>query len=302
MDSTAETDLLSAPFAPDLCAAEDLLESSVLLARVAQFQCRRCLYLTPSGTLIDRRRRCPHCKQAGERRLFPSPALLGACDLVRSVFVTAQRQRAYQHRAGARAFRRRFPGAPADSAIAALAGRVQAAASGEPGAEMPSVLLLEITRELGLPHEAAAQAAYGQLLLFSDSVRTDGLVVLLADAVLQGLVREVLIARLLAAGLSEAAATTRLAGVQGLTALERAFAEITRRSLRGELDDAAEGPFAADWWTLHARSTAGAGQPITAAEAETAFRLVAESAAVIAALANAVVVGQKPFHPRRARG
>ncbi len=297
MDACADALLALSVVAATDGDAEALLESHELLPRLVQFQCPRCLYLTAEAALIDTRRRCPHCKRCGERRLFPPPSLLSICDLVRAAYAAAVRQGGDRCRGFAGAFGRRFGCALSDAALLALARRVQAAAGGTVDGLLPSAMLEEVGQTLGIADEKEAQAAYGQLLLFSDSAPAGFVVVLLADAALRGLVREVLFARLLANGMSHEQATARLSAANDLPALERAFAEIARRPLREALERVAEGSFARDWWTLQAR----AGEPIGLAEAETAFRLVAESATVIAALANAVIVGQKPYHPRRVR-
>ncbi|HLZ70782.1 MAG TPA: hypothetical protein VKV26_12845 [Dehalococcoidia bacterium] len=303
MDAYADALLAASAVAGTRQSAQAGPESQALLPRLVQFQCPRCLYLTPEESLIDCRRRCPHCKQPGERRLFPPPALLALCDLLRAVYASAARQGDHG-RGFARAFRRRFRCSLSDAELLTLAGRVQASAAGGEGAPSQAELLDEVRHCLGLADEGEVRAAYGQLLLFSDTSPTGILVVLLADAVLQGMVREVLSARLLGGGMSREQATLRLSAVSDLSSLEHAFATITRRPLRQELSRVAETSFAQDWWALHARvtaATAGTGTPIRAAEAETAFRLVSESAVVISALANAVVVGKKPFHRRRPR-
>lgn len=157
-----------------------------------------------------------------------------------------------------------------------------------------------VAEALSLPDEEELQAAYGRLLLFGGRSQLDAAVVMLACAILRDLVREVLAARLTATGVDAAEAAARLAAATDLAALERLFAEITRRSLRDELEQRTDGDFAAAWWRLS--EGLHRGTPETSpADADTAFRLVAESAAPIAELANAVVAGRKQFHPRRPR-
>ncbi|HZQ35290.1 MAG TPA: hypothetical protein VFD32_05120, partial [Dehalococcoidia bacterium] len=285
----------------------DLLASETLLTSLAQFQCRRCFYLTSEGALIDRRRRCPHCKQAGERRLFPSLAVLSRCDLLRELYATARRQRVAHPRAFARAFRKRFGCAISDGQIAELAERLAAVAVAERPVEAESQAALSAGEEyVGLrtllqpASDAETEAAYGQLLLFSARSQLEAAVVLLADAVLRELVRELLLARLKAGGAGEAEAMARLAPAKDLASLARLFLEITRRSLREELEEHGDGDFAAAWWRLSEQLQRGTAA-IAPADADTAFRLVAESAAPIADLANTVVAGRKQFHPRRPR-
>jgi cytochrome c553 len=287
--------------------AGELLASEALLSSLAQLQCRRCSYLTTEGTLIDRRRRCPHCKQAGERRLFPSLNVLSRCDLLREIYAMARQQRSTRARAFARTFRRRFACALSDGQLADLAAHVAATAAAERAAgaesreaETAAEQYAALGELLHLASDGETEAAYGRLLLFAARSPVEAAVVLLAETILRDLVCEVLAARLKAGGASEAEAAARLVPAKDLASLERLFAEITRRPLRDELEQRSDGDFAAAWWRLSERLQRGAAA-ITAADADTAFRLVSGSAAPIAELANAVVAGRRPFHPRRPR-
>ncbi len=284
-----------------------LLASETLLPSLAQFQCRRCFYLTSERTLIDRRLRCPHCKQAGERRLFPSLGVLRRCELLREIYVMARRQRSTQVRAFAGAFRRRFACALSDVQIAGLAERIAAtaaaerAAAAETQATETAADLYAALRELLQPaSDAETEVAYGQLLLFSARTQLETAVVMLADTILCDLLREVLAARLRSGGASATEAAARLAPANDLASLERQFLEIARRPLREELEQRSDGDFAAAWWRMRERLQWGA-PAISTADADTAFRLVAESAAPIAELANAVLTGCRPFRARRPR-
>ncbi len=284
-----------------------LLASEAFLPSIAQFQCRRCYYLTSEGALIDRRRRCPHCKQAGERRLFPSLGVLRSCELLREIYALARRQRSTHAHACARAFRKRFACALSDAQIAALAERIASVAAAEPAAaaesqaaETAAEQYAALREQLQLASDAETEAAYGRLLLFSARSQLEAAVVMLADTILCDLLREVLAARLRSGGASAAEAAARLAPANDLASLERLFLEIARRPLREELEQRSDGDFAAAWWRLSERLQCGA-PAISAADADTAFRLVAESAAPIAEVSNAVLTGCRPYHPRRSR-